>query len=86
MAHNPRDYPETMASAETGRLMTRGEKLVTFKVQGRRYSYKQPGWWCSLTDPDDTEGSSSMRTTRWRKWRGEQPRPWPTVSACLCRS
>jgi HTH-type transcriptional regulator/antitoxin MqsA len=36
--------------------MTRGEKLLTIKVQGRPYSYKQPGWWCSLTDPDDTEG------------------------------
>ena len=56
MAQNPRGYPETMASAETGRPMTRGEKLVTFKVEGHRYSYKQPGWWCSLTDPDDTEG------------------------------
>lgn len=56
MARNPRDYPETMPSAETGRPMSRGEKLVTFKVQGHRYSYKQPGWWCSLTDPDDTEG------------------------------
>ena len=56
MAQNPRDYPETMPSAETGRPMTRGEKLVTFMVQGHRYSYNQPGWWCSLTDPDDTEG------------------------------
>jgi HTH-type transcriptional regulator/antitoxin MqsA len=36
--------------------MTRGEKLVSFKVEGQVYSYKQPGWWCSLTDPDDTEG------------------------------
>jgi HTH-type transcriptional regulator/antitoxin MqsA len=45
-----------MPSAESGRPMTRGEKLLTIKVQGRPYSYKQPGWWCSLTDPDDTEG------------------------------
>jgi len=56
MARNPRDYPETMPSAESGRPMTRGEKLVSFDVQGHRYSYLQPGWWCSLTDPDDTEG------------------------------
>ncbi len=56
MARKPRNYPETMPSAESGRPMTRGEKLLTIKVQGRPYSYKQPGWWCSLTDPDDTEG------------------------------
>jgi len=56
MTKTPREYPDTMISAESGRPMTRGEKLVTFKVQGHRYSYKQPGWWCSLTDPDDTEG------------------------------
>jgi hypothetical protein len=36
--------------------MTRSERLVTLKVQGHRYSYKQPGWWCPLTDPDYTEG------------------------------
>ncbi len=56
MVRKPRDYPETMISAESGRPMTRGEKLVTFKLQGHAYSYKQPGWWCSLTDPEDTEG------------------------------
>jgi HTH-type transcriptional regulator/antitoxin MqsA len=56
MTKTPRDYPETMPSAETGRPMTRGEKLVPFKVEGRTFTYRQPGWWCSLTDPDDTEG------------------------------
>jgi HTH-type transcriptional regulator / antitoxin MqsA len=56
VAKNPREYPDTMQSPETGRPMSRGEKLVTFKIHGRVYSYKQPGWWCSLTDPDDTEG------------------------------
>ena len=56
MARNPRDYPDTLASAESGRPMTRGEKLVSLKVAGRSYAYLQPGWWCSLTDPDDVEG------------------------------
>ena len=56
MARNPRNYPATMASPESGRLMTRGEKLVSFEVAGRTFTYKQPGWWCSLTDPNDTEG------------------------------
>ena len=56
MAKNPRNYPDTISSAESGRPMTRGEKLVTFKIEGRAFTYKQPGWWCSLTDPDDMEG------------------------------
>jgi HTH-type transcriptional regulator / antitoxin MqsA len=56
MAKNPRNYPDTMPSPESGRPMTRGEKLVSFKTEGRTFTYKQPGWWCSLTDPDDTEG------------------------------
>jgi HTH-type transcriptional regulator / antitoxin MqsA len=53
---NPRAYPDTMPSAESGRPMTRGEKLISFKVEGRTFTYKQPGWWCSLTDPADVEG------------------------------
>lgn len=53
---NPRNYPDTIPSPESGRPMTRGEKLVTFKIEGRAFSYKQPGWWCSLTDPGDAEG------------------------------
>jgi HTH-type transcriptional regulator / antitoxin MqsA len=56
MRRIPRNYPETMVSAESGRPMTRGEKLVSFKIVDREFSYKQPGWWCSLTDPDDMEG------------------------------
>jgi HTH-type transcriptional regulator/antitoxin MqsA len=56
MTKTPRNYPETMASAESGRPMMRGEKLVSFKIEGRSFTYRQPGWWCSLTDPDDMEG------------------------------
>ena len=56
MAENPRRYPDKISSPESGRPMTRGEKLVSFKIEGRTCTYKQPGWWCSLTDPDDTEG------------------------------
>lgn len=52
----PRQYPETMPSAESGRLMTRGEKALSIEVDGQIFSYRQPGWWCSLTDPDDEEG------------------------------
>ena len=53
---NPRSYPDTMPSAESGRPMTRGEKSVTIKVDGQEFTYNQPGWWCSLTDPEDMEG------------------------------
>lgn len=56
MGKNPRNYPDTIPSAESGRPMTRGEKLVSFKIEGKTYTYLQPGWWCSLTDPDDLDG------------------------------
>jgi hypothetical protein len=36
--------------------MRRGEKLVTFKVDGPVFNYRQPGWWCPLDDPDHHEG------------------------------
>lgn len=56
MAKRPRNYPEAMPSAESGRPMTRGEKLVSFTLEGRAFAYRQPGWWCSLTDPEDMDG------------------------------
>ena len=56
MRKNPREYPDTMSSAESGRPMTRGDKAVTLKVDGKSYTYMQPGWWCSLDDPNDDEG------------------------------
>ncbi|MDR3556403.1 MAG: type II toxin-antitoxin system MqsA family antitoxin, partial [Syntrophobacteraceae bacterium] len=36
--------------------MTRGEKSVSFKVERKTYTYLQPAWWCSLSDPEDMEG------------------------------
>ena len=56
MAKNPRNYPDTMPGAESGRPMTRGEKLVSLNIEGQTFTYRQPGWWCSLSDPDDMEG------------------------------
>ena len=56
MTKNPRDYPDTMISAESGRPMTRGAKERTIVVDGKKFTYRQPGWWCSLTDPNDDEG------------------------------
>lgn len=53
---NPRHYPDTMPSAESGRPMTRGDKEITITVEGKAFTYLQPGWWCSLTDPADMEG------------------------------
>jgi HTH-type transcriptional regulator/antitoxin MqsA len=64
MGKNPRNYPDTMLSAESGRTMTRGEKLVSFKIEGKTYSYLQPGWWCSLTDPDDMDGQLTDEDNR----------------------
>lgn len=49
---NPRDYPDVIISAESGRPLYRGVKR--FEVNGK--VYYQPGWWASLDDPFDTEG------------------------------
>ena len=53
---NPRDYPDTLQSAETGRTLSRGVKTLTITVDGQKFTYGQPGWWASLDDPADTEG------------------------------
>ena len=53
---NPRDYPDIIQSAETGRKLRRGVKRLTIIVDGCAFHYGQPGWWASLDDPADTEG------------------------------
>ena len=53
---NPRDYPDVIQSAETGRPLRRGVKMLTINVDGQSFTYGQPGWWASLGDPEDTEG------------------------------
>ena len=56
MRQNPRNYPGTLVSPESGRQIRRGEKLLSLEVGGHLYQYYQPGWWCSLEDPNDLEG------------------------------
>ncbi len=56
MMGNPRDYPDTISSAETGRRLRRGVKLLTIDAGGGRFTYGQPGWWASLDDPADEDG------------------------------
>lgn len=53
---NPRDYPDVITSAESGRPLRRGVKILTITVDGESFIYGQPGWWASLDDPKDTEG------------------------------
>lgn len=53
---NPRDYPDTIRSAESGRPLRRGVKLLTITVGGEKFTYGQPGWWASVDDPTDNEG------------------------------
>ena len=53
---NPRDYPDVIKSAESGRSLRRGVKVLTIKVDGLAFTYGQPGWWASIDDPKDTEG------------------------------
>jgi HTH-type transcriptional regulator / antitoxin MqsA len=53
---NPRDYPDTIQSAESGRPLRRGIKLLTITIDGEKFTYGQPGWWASIDDPTDNEG------------------------------
>lgn len=53
---NPRGYPDVIKSAETGRTLRRGVKILTVTVDGVPFTYGQPGWWASIDDPKDTEG------------------------------
>jgi len=53
---NPRDYPDEIQSAETGRPLRRGVKMLTINVDGHTFKYGQPGWWASLEDTGDTDG------------------------------
>ena len=53
---NPRDYPDAIQSAESGRPLRRGVKMLTIEVDGQPFTYGQPGWWASLDDPADKEG------------------------------
>jgi len=45
-----------MPSAESGRTMMRGAREIAFTIDGKTFTYLQPGWWCSPTDPGDLEG------------------------------
>jgi HTH-type transcriptional regulator/antitoxin MqsA len=56
---NPRDYPDVIESAESGRLLRRGIKMLTIAVDGESFTYGQPGWWASIDDPANTEGQLS---------------------------
>ena len=53
---NPRDYPDMIQGAESGRPLRRGVKILTVEVGGAPFTYGQPGWWASISDPADTEG------------------------------
>jgi HTH-type transcriptional regulator / antitoxin MqsA len=53
---NPRNYPDVIQSAESGRPLRRGVKILTITVDGKPFTYGQPGWWASLNDAEDTEG------------------------------
>jgi hypothetical protein len=53
---NPRNYPDEIESAETGRTLRRGVKMMTINVDGHAFTYGQTGWWASLDGPADTDG------------------------------
>jgi hypothetical protein len=53
---NPRGYPDVISSAETGRELRRGVKMLTITVDGQPFTYGQPGWWASIDNPSDNDG------------------------------
>jgi HTH-type transcriptional regulator/antitoxin MqsA len=53
---NPRDYPDEIQSAESGRPLRRGVKMLTIMIDGHSFTYGQPGWWASVDDPADNDG------------------------------
>ena len=55
MSH-PRDYPDTIQSAETGRPLRRGVKMLAIDAGGVPLTYGQPGWWASSDNPADEDG------------------------------
>jgi hypothetical protein len=68
------------------RPRVRGEKLVCLQAQGKPFQYRQPGWWCSLEDPNDLEGelvdednpvAEMARRTAQSAGSGEYRRPRP---------
>ncbi|HUC62918.1 MAG TPA: type II TA system antitoxin MqsA family protein [Alphaproteobacteria bacterium] len=76
---NPRDYPDVIKSAESGRPLRRGVKFLTISVDGQPFTYGQPGWWASLDDPTDTEGQLAdednvIRTAARREARAKAKR------------
>ena len=53
---NPRNYPDVIDSAESGRPLQRGVKMLTINSDGHSFTYGQPGWWASIDDPANTGG------------------------------
>ena len=53
---NPRDYPDEIQSAESGRPLKRGVKMLPIDIDGYLFTYGQPGWWASLDNPADHDG------------------------------
>jgi HTH-type transcriptional regulator / antitoxin MqsA len=73
---NPRGYPDTIQSAESGRPLQRGVKMLTINVDGQPFTYGQPGWWASVDDPMDNEGQLTdednvIRAAAWREARAK---------------
>ena len=73
---NPRDYPDVIQSAESGRPLRRGIKMLTINVDGRPFTYGQPGWWASIDNPADNEGQLTdednvIRAAAWREARAK---------------
>jgi hypothetical protein len=54
---NPREYPDVMQSAESGRLLRRGVKMLTIEVAGQSFTYDSPDGGRQLTIPQTPKAS-----------------------------
>jgi hypothetical protein len=55
-------------------------KTMTMTVDGRPFTYGQPGWWASLDDPADTEGQLTDEDNLVRSAARREARAKPAKS------
>jgi len=78
---NPRDYPDVIPSAETGRPLRRGVKALTLLVDGQAFEYGQPGWWAAIDDPNDTDGQLADEDNVIRAAARREAKAWAKHAA-----
>lgn len=60
---NPRDYPDMIKSAESGRTLRRGVKMLTITVDGRPFTYD----FCRRRHPDPRDRAQELGRSHLRE-------------------